>query len=70
MSDVLAAVSAAADGLSSQFPDASVVVLVGREVDGHSLPYHAWRGACLPVLGLLDVGGKLVRETMPEAYRR
>lgn len=67
--DLRAAVTAAADALVTAFPGAAVVVLAAIEEGGHSYPTFAWRGACLPVIGLLDVGGSMVRDTMPEIYR-
>lgn len=50
-------------------PGASAVVLISREIGPHS--YYAARsaGACLPVIGLLDVGGRMIRSKMPEEFR-
>lgn len=51
-------------------PWASIVVMVSDQTPEHSYPAVFFRGACLPVIGLLEVGAKLIRGLMPEAYRR
>lgn len=67
---LIVALGRSADWLRAEFPDATIVILGSIESGIHSYPGYAWRGACVPTIGLLDVGTNMVREGMPETYRR
>jgi len=49
--------------------DANIVVLIDLPYGGHSHPVYWYEGQCLPVIGLLEVGTKMIRGSMPEEYQ-